>query len=316
MIQTIEKLWEELSSSREGPRQKRVDSTHPYDLYADFEAPHTIGMVIVCEARPVNPRPLRAIATEIGYRSDGRWSLRIALLEPLLRPVFAALCADIVSITRTDVHQSGLPAAVLGRIDTWRNLLERGQAGLDEMALRGMIGELLVLETQVLATLSPEEAVDAWKGPLGAPQDFLLPTGSRIEVKAIGRSAKTVQIHGLDQLDPSLDRLTLAVVRLAVTGPTAPGATTASLIVARLRKRLLLHPSALAAFDRRLANLGWHEHESHDKFAVHPIAIEYRDVQSDFPRLVSSSVPSGILGADYTILLPDACSIVWRSGSD
>ena len=311
-ILTIEQLWNDLRTSSGGSRQRRVNASHPLDLYADFELPDRPGLVAVCGTRAAETRLLRALSIDQGVRADGRWSLRIVLNEPQLLPVFAALCRDIIAFTRAGVDETRLAAAVIGRIDRWRNLFERDAAGLGESALRGLIGELLVLEAELLPALTPRDAVTAWTGPHGTPQDFLLPSGRRIEVKTIGRDAGTVRVNGLGQLDANLDPLVLIVVRAEVTGASAPGAVTVPLLVSRLRARLAQDPDALVAFDAALACVGWHDHPSHDGFALRPVALDAHDVDLHFPRLTRASVPDGVEDADYSILLPRQCRTVWR----
>jgi hypothetical protein len=311
-IPTIEQLWNELRTSSGGSRQRRVDASHPLDLYADFEAPERPGLVAVCTTRAADTRSLRALSIEQGVRGDGRWSLRIVLNEPQLLPVFAALCRDIIAYTRMGIDETTLADAVIRRIDRWRSLLERDATGLGEPVLRGLIGELFVLENEMLRTLAPSAAVKAWMGPQGFPQDFLLPSGIRIEVKTIGRDAGTVLISGLGQLDAGADPLVLMVVRAEVTGASAPGAATVPLLVSRLRARLAQEPDALVDFDAALACLGWHEHPSHDSFALRPLSLEVHDVDDQFPRLTAASVPSGVESADYTVRLPGNGRTVWR----
>src|SRR4051812_12314578 len=172
-IPTIEQLWNDLRTTSGGSRQRRIDASHPLDLYADFEAPDRPGLVAVCKTRATDTRSLRALSIEQGVRADGRWSLRIVLNEPQLLPVFAALCRDIIAYTRTGIDETTLASAVIRRIDRWRSLLERDSTGLGEPVLRGLIGELFVLESQLLPTLAPGAAMKAWMGPQGFPQDFL-----------------------------------------------------------------------------------------------------------------------------------------------
>lgn len=136
------------------------------------------------------------------------------------------------------------------------------------LALRGLIGELVILESRVLPVLSAFDAVSSWIGPLGAPQDFLLPSGQRIEVKAVRPDTRTVQINGLSQLDSGTEPVTLIVVRLADAGAEAPATLTAPELIERLRRRLSGEPHALNEFESRLAAAGWHEHTSHANLAV------------------------------------------------
>lgn len=309
---TIEQLWNELRAAPGGPNQRRVDDAHPLDLYADFEHPDRPGLVAVCASPAARITPLRAVSIDQGVRADGRWSLRLVLNEPQLLPVFSALCRDIVASTRKGVSEDRLANAVVGRIDRWRSLLQSDGSGLGETKLRGLFGELLVLEKCLLPMLSPEEAVRAWTGPEGAPQDFLLPSGAHIEVKTIGRDAGTVRINGLGQLDAGPDPLVLALVRVETAGSSAPGAVTVPVLIGRLRGVLTASPDALVALDAALACMGWHDHAAHEFFALRPLAIDEHDIDSIFPKLTRASVPDGVADADYLIVLPRQCRTVWR----
>lgn len=254
---------------------------------------------------------MRAIAVEVGERTDGRWSLRLALLQPALLPVFTALCEDIIVFTVAGVPIDQLGAAVLARLQRWRSLLERDAPGLGEDVLRGLIGELSVLESYLFPVTPLLEAVQAWRGPMGAPQDFVLPSGSLIEVKAAERDAPTVRINGAAQLDGGSARLRLAVVRLQATAAGIRGSTTAPRMVARIRDRLTDDADALRDFDLSLSALGWHVHPTHDEFAVRVLQIDVYDVTEGFPRLTSAMVPQGVEDVGYTVILPPTPTETW-----
>lgn len=300
---SIEDLWRQLFTRGVGT-QIRVDATHPLDIYADVQPPDLVGLVALCGARPPEVRPMRALSVEFGRRTDGRWSLRLALLERQLLPVFAALCRDVVTCTRAGVDEAKLGQVVVQRILHWRSLLERETAGLGEATLRGLIGELLVLRDRLLPALGPSASVAAWRGPLGAPQDFVLPDGRRIEAKMVGAHADQVRINGLDQLDPCGDPLTLTVVRAESATPDARGAVSAPALIAELRGLFDAEPEAVAAFEAALSGLGWHEHTSHDAVALRVVDMEDHEVGPSFPRLTRGTVPAGVLDADYAIALP------------
>jgi hypothetical protein len=300
---TIEQLWHALRGAAGETVQRRVDAQHPLDLYVDFEPPDRPGLVAVCPRQPPNIRALRAVTVESGRRGDGRWTLRLSLDVPALLPVFAALCRDIIEFTRSGVTEDRLAAAVVARVEHWRNLLEKDASGLGENALRGLIGELSVLET-ILDVQSPAAAIAAWTGPLGSPQDFLLPSGHRIEVKAARRDARTVRIHGLRQLDPGDDTMDLAIVRMEDTGPGADGAVSAPTLIDRIYQRIAADPEAVASFSASLSFIGWRDHPGNAELRVRVVGIERYLVDVNFPRLVASTVPSGIEDADYTIVLP------------
>lgn len=306
----IEAIWSELA--RLGTvSQRRIDAVHPHDIYADFEAPDQVGIVAVCILPPPQFRSMRAIGVECRRREDGRWSLRLTLLQAALLPVFAALCADIVSSTRDGVRDEDLGPAVLARLHHWRSLLERDSAGLDEDVLRGLIGELTVLESRLLPAMSALDAVTAWRGPFRAPQDFDLPTGELIEVKAADRDAASVGINGAAQLDGGTATLTLAVVRLQRAATGSSGSVTAPALVSRLRDTLVRDADALRIFDAGLAALGWHNHAGHDELTVRVLHIDAYAIDDTFPRLTSAVVPAGVGNLYYDALLPAVPAEVW-----
>lgn len=299
----IEELWSSLRREA-AEAQRRVDAAHPLDLYADFEQPDRPGLILFCDERPNDPPSLRAIGIDRRQRHDGRWSLRIYLEEPRLLPVFAELCRDIVDFTRHAPPSAQPSGLVLSRIERWRNLMQPQPAGLSRAQLRGLIGELLVLERELLPALGPDQAVSAWTGPLGTSQDFRLPDGRKMEVKTIDRNADRVQINGLDQLDGGSDPLQLVVVRLEDTGIEAEGAITVARLIEQLRIRLIEAPNALQAFEMLLRFVGWEETAEAESVVVRLSRIDRYGVDAEFPRLTAATVPVSVVEATYKIVLP------------
>lgn len=299
----LEELWQAI---RQGgcEAQRRVDETHPLDIYADYRLPDRPGLMLVTAQRPPDHYVPRAISLDTGHRADGRWTLRMTLEVPTLLPVFRELCRDVVEASRTGVKDRQAASAFLDRIERWRRLLEKGSGGLSTEEARGLIGELAVLRTVILPALPPTEAVGTWTGPLGLPQDFLLPDGSHLEVKAVGRHADSVRISSLAQLDPGGSNLRLLTVGMERTGREAPGAVTVASLAAGVRKVLSESPSAVADFDSLLSFSGWSPDRDAEPYPVHLGMIREYFVDDAFPRLTPGTVPDGILDASYVVRLP------------
>lgn len=299
----IEDIWQSLRSSSPGPLVRRIDETHPLDLYAEYEHPDRPGLVLICPEEPPRARGLKAVRIDHGDRADGRWWVRLSLMTPDLSAVFRELCRDIVTFTRQGITPQAAPGAVLARVDRWRRLLEEAHDGMTATALRGLIGELLVLETDVLPHFHSDAAVNSWQGPLGAPQDFRLPSGRRIEVKVVQPDAEAVRINGLAQLDGEGEEIALFVIRLEDVHAESENATTAPAVIRRLMGRLEFEPLAANELTSRLAAAGWHEHPHHEQVAVVLKGIQRYAVEASFPRLVRATVPVGVTEADYVIAL-------------
>ena len=186
----IEDLWYSLHRESNGA-QRRIDADHLLDFYADFEPPERPGLVLLCPKEPPEYHSLNAIRVERRLRHDGRWSLRICLVEPKLMPVFTELCRDVVDSTRVGVEPNRAASIVFARIERWRALLQANSGRMNQSQLRGLLGELLVLEKRLFPSLGPQDAVATWTGPFGMAQDFHLPSGQKIEAKAVDRTQIT-----------------------------------------------------------------------------------------------------------------------------
>jgi hypothetical protein len=304
MTTTIEELWRELRRAGGVPLYRRVAADHPLELYAVVAPPGRPGLMVLGPVEPPRPRPLRTVAIDRGLRPDGRWWLQVVLERPELEAEFTALCRDVVAFTRTGVSAEGAAAAVLKRIERWRTLLEGGRATLDAAAQRGLAAELVVLEREVMPELPAFDAICAWTGPEGTPQDFMLPHGLRLEVKAARPTARSARINGLDQLDPGPDKLDLVVVRLADAPAEAADSFSVAGQIGRLRDALAAEPAALGELESRLGALGWRDDPEVPLVYLRIAGIERHTVDESFPRLTRAMVPAGVEDADYVIVLP------------
>lgn len=305
MMTTIEALWGDLKTTSGTKVHRRVDDHHPLDLYAEYEPPGYLGLVLFSPRKPPEPRQMKAIVLKRGQRPDGKWWLCLSLHEPSLHAVFAGLCQDIITFTRSGVEAEAAPAAILARVERWRGLFEGDHGGMSTNELRGLVGELLVLQ-ELLDRLPPNKAVSSWNGPLGSPQDFMLPDGNRIEVKTIRPDADTVKINGLSQLDPGTDPLELRIIRLGDTTAETEKAIIAPRLINALRERVECEPLALNELDSRLAAAGWHHHPRHDEFAVRVAGVHRYNVVEGFPRITQVNVSAGIDDVRYQVELAAA----------
>lgn len=298
---SIEDIWERLEAGGPGGAT-RVDEVHPADLYAAIDAQVHKGLVLFSSTQPPDPPTLDAVDVTSSQRLDGRWALGIWLREPGLMPMFAQLCRDLVESSRT-VPPAAAAGHLLARLLRWKELLERGAGPMSMSRLRGLVGELLVLE-KCLEVWSIEDVASGWVGPMGGPQDFVLP-GRRIEVKTAFASARSVHISSVDQLDTD-GPLTLAVVTLTtLTG--GPGIAPADL-VDRIDRMLLAQGAENAAvFRKRLDALGYRPDPLYRSPMFRLDGVDYYEVEGDFPRLRRESIGLGIDKVVYDVLL-GACA--------
>ncbi|HEX4306112.1 MAG TPA: PD-(D/E)XK motif protein [Solirubrobacterales bacterium] len=163
--------------------------------------------------------------------SPTQW-LEIAVAEPELFPYFVSFAETVVDA----IHLHG--AEVLGAVRTSMRLfrrLVRDVRLLPQEKIIGLLGELWTLDRLIDSRAS--EALQSWTGPRGEAHDFRI-GDVELEVKTTTRQRRIHRIHGVDQLEPSVDaRLYLVSVQLAAGG-SSEDAFSLREFLGSIRKRL------------------------------------------------------------------------------
>lgn len=296
MMISIEEIWSTISEQSAPAGAFRLfDDSHPLDLFAGIDPEgRRVLMLITDEAPKELPLP-GVIEVTLSQREDGRFSLIFRLARAEFHELFGRLCQDLVETSRTSEKHDGT-ARLLLRLNRWRKLLEPGTShGLSDLQLRGLFGELWFLRSVAIPQFDTLTAVNAWNGPLGAPQDFQLGGGS-VEIKTLLPGAHSVSISSAEQLESGSAPLLLAVVIIDISQGISP-----SELISQLRAELAIDVVALAEFDLRLAELGYSDRtdSSHLHFEVQ--GIRYYFVTPSFPRITVSTLPAGISGVKYDL---------------
>lgn len=305
---TLEARLNALKPSAEGPIFQRIDEKEQTELFIGKDSLGYPMLLLICEEEPVSRPNYRAIEVTINQRQDHRWALVIKLTKLDLYHVFVCLCDDLASVLTAATKHGGKPAdLVLARLSRWQRLMDHGRDGiLDEAALRGLIGELLILEKDIFPRWGIADGIRSWSGPLHGAQDFSL-TECLVEVKACRRGAGRVTISSVCQLDTEGRRLFLVVAEIEKTLQSTANRFSIIELVARVRNAIEAADS-LEEFEDRLAAVGYldrREYES-DFFVLH--SVHYYNVTNDFPRITRRMLSPGIIDASYELDLSQCAS--------
>ena len=297
----VDDLWRDIAtqSNRTG-LFRRVDDTHPLDLYAgvDHQGKRVL-LLVVRDAPPNLPSP-GIVEIVCNQRGDAEWAIIVQLARPDFDELFGRLCQDLIDGTRGSTPETG-GEALLRRLGRWRRLLEVGhRRTLSGIELRGLIGELWFLRTVALPRLGPQAAVQGWLGPLAAPHDFVV-GDLVVEIKTCVPGSTDVMITSLEQLDGGIEPLYLGAVSLAPSTSSSADAFTTTMLVTGIRESFESSQSALTEFDLRLAEAGYVDGEDYTRSWFHISGVRYFAVRDDFPRLIPTLVPTGIRDVNYVI---------------
>lgn len=294
-MKSIEDLWLEMSvGAGVSGTFRRFDETHSLDLFAGFDLDGRRVLMLVADNAPPELPEAGIIEVSLTRRGDGRYNLLFRLGRPEYQELFGRLCQDLIEISR-DSHTEAGTAVLLLRLDRWKRLLEAGpRKGLSDLQLRGLFGELWFLKTAAIPSVGSLAAVHAWKGPLGAPQDFQLFDGL-VEVKTVLPGAHRVSISSAEQLEHGAAPMQLGVFVIDPTG----GVSVPSLI-AEIKIELALS-TAVTEFDLRLAEMGYSVRQKHERVLFRIVEERFYKVDAAFPSLIVSTIPPGVSGVTYDI---------------
>ena len=247
-------------------------------------------------------RGLRVEASPTEDRSGER--LIIRLTDGEQREVFHRFCMDVVDATRPSRSEAEAVERFLVRTWRWHRLLRGGGHGrLSQEEQKGLIGELCVLERQLLPLIGAVDAVQAWTGPVGAPKDFQV-GWIGIEAKTRSPHVPTVRISSAEQLDTTgTTRLFLHVIEVS-GAPGDPESVTITDIASRIRDTIsILDMSAAIQFEERLNATGF---DWNDDYSDNPMSIgnaSLFEVLEGFPRITPSIFLPGVEDVHYAIAL-------------
>lgn len=306
-MMSLDGRWSALLASNTDQFFQRIDDSHPLDIYIGKEATGEPALLLVTDCKPPPSHQYQAIHLLSRSRQDRRWAVLFKLVKPELIKVFFLLCDDLVESCRRVPQGENPVARMMSRFTRWQRLLDRGNDGLlSDQALRGLVGELIVLRDRVLPNHDVLAAMTAWVGPMGGDQDFSF-VDRLIEVKTIRSGATSVKVSSAEQLDMTTTPIRMIVVTVDDAETSSGNTFTILGLIEQIVSIIESSPDASDLFDTRLIEAGFVRREEYG--GRHFLLQGTRDyaVTTGFPVIVRSRIPQGIGRVEYEIGL-DACA--------
>jgi hypothetical protein len=216
--------------------------------------------------------------------------------------LFTLMAADLMALLAGVGNEDGgrIYSTLMARIRSWQEFMKRDRSGaLSAEAEVGLFGELLVLREMLKSRMAATDVIDCWVGPDDGVHDFLIGTGA-VEVKStVSPSGFIAEVANLEQLDDSLrSPLYVASVRLAQTsnGLTLP--ELCSELTAAVQDEIGA-PGLLANRLLSAGYVGTMSEQYTRRFAC--VAIGYRLIQMESPRLTRANVPAAVQRVKYAL---------------
>lgn len=316
-MSAIDKAWRALRGEHRIEAGWHLRRVHPEALCEIFAGIHqpdgAPGLIVEVEVAAIPsavrmPRSagFRVDTALLGHSQLGRVRIALSLAHDAYSAVFSVLCADAAAVAASQVDAVSAVSAFVARLHVWQAFMARhGPDGLSEAAAVGLMGELHVLADHLAPLLGFEQALGAWAGPRGEPNDFSL-AGGYLEVKATTRQAPdSLSISSASQLDIGRGRILLGHLRFR----PASGAPTLPEMVERVRSRLVDEaPAAIPQFTALLLAAGYVDaHRDNYVLRLEPNGLQLFEVTADFPHIAPDDLRPGVRDCSYIIDL-HACA--------
>ena len=237
-----------------------------------------------------------------GVASQPTQRLILTLESHSNKDLFLGLCETLITSLNPVTDSATALSVTLTHIKRWKAFMASPRARLlsrDEQ--QGLFAELSFLLYLHNNSLRGQAAVEAWRGPDGSHQDFIW-GNMAVEIKSLsGRERSTIWISSEDQLETVLDNLYLVIYKLSDSSTSDHAMSLNELV--RYIEVELADPDAILELQKRLATYGYVEMKEYDnpKFlASTPTTYQVTD---NFPKLVRSKLPEGVVRIGYGIEL-------------
>lgn len=258
---------------------------------------HILVAIPQKESAELAERISRGIAVQTVEMNDGEGRLNkfleIACLEPQGYAALDLIAGELVAALEAGAS-IGRVRLVLNVLAKWRRFWSGINQGLLSREKQlGLFGELWFLGRWLSPSIGAPRAVQIWRGPTGARNDFEK-QGLAIEIKTTLRLDAAHVIHGLEQLlEPSGGSLFLFSLALR---DEASGTETLPGMVQEIRLMLVEDYSALSHFDSILYASGYDDGHASEyaKLVLRIHSEELYRIAAGFPRLIPSSLTTGL----------------------
>jgi hypothetical protein len=232
---------------------------------------------------------------------DDNIELNIYLLDVELKDIFSLFIQNILEDIAPSVTESEAIKTTLNVVSKWKKLFDKiNFNGLSIEQQKGLVGELLFLNTLLNNEKTSANAVNNWTG---AEQDFQakdFTLGSvGVEVKFTASKQPRVKVSNERQLDA--ENLSELFLILYSSEAVKDNGISLNSLVEQTRQKISTKEEQ-TVFNAKLQLIGYFDEDNEHYGRMYSLKRMFVfTVTSDFPKIVKSHLPLGIYDTSYSI---------------
>jgi len=302
MLTEFSDLWNRIDEGKSTSIQRRIDSSHPLNLFFGYDPIGSREFIMVTEILPNLKLNSASIDIETGIRRDKQFAICFRLIDIHQEAVFVQLCWDLFEHTRDSSDEVNGIKKIQNRFKIWQKLFDEGNDGLLSIkAIKGLVGELIFLKTYACEHYGIENAVKSWIGPHNAHKDYWFES-TWYEIKTIDSATKDITISSLEQLASEVIGFIVCMI-VEKTSKTATNRLNLPFLVDSIRAILNDNEEIRLEFDSKLIEVGYFDRDEYYNFNFAYIESKKYIVDKEFPKITSEIVDDAITEVKYKISL-------------
>lgn len=233
--------------------------------------------------------------------TENKIELYIYLLDNDLKDIFSLFIQNILEEIEKSVTESEAIKTTLNVVSKWKKLFDKiNFNGLSLEQQKGLIGELLFLNTLLDDEKTTANALNSWTG---AEQDFQakdFTLGSvGVEVKFTASKQPRIKVSNERQLDA--ENLSELFLILYSTEAVKDNGISLNSIVEQTRQKITTEDER-SVFNAKLQLNGYFDEDNEHYGRMYSLKRTFVfNVSSEFPKIIKGQLPLGIFDTSYSI---------------
>ena len=314
--------WKDIPTPAHDVSAQRVQHDHPLEIFWAKDQAGNYLFICELDSNAKFPKKLPRLTGVNILAATQQNRLILFLNRTVDWELFCTLCMDILNATLNITSSTMAIAIILNRLERWQSFLKLERKRLlSENEIKGLLGELLFLDNEVIPVFGAAQSVRFWQGPLDSPQDFNV-NDCAIEVKCqLGTTNPYVQINSADQLCPQLPNMFLYVATLGKADIDNPDALNLQRMIEIIRAKIKAESVAeYEYFNELIFKSGYLDSEDYTEYSYVITDLKTYSVTDEFPKICSENLHPGISSVQYRISLneciPYLTNLPWNKRSD
>jgi hypothetical protein len=233
--------------------------------------------------------------------TENKIELYIYLLDNELKDIFSLFIQNILEEIEKSVTESEAIKTTLNVVSKWKKLFDKiNFNGLSHEQQKGLIGELLFLNTLLDDEKTIANALNSWTG---AEQEFKakdFTLGSvGVEVKFTASKQPRIKVSNERQLDA--ENLSDLFLILYSTEAVKDNGISLNSIVEQTRQKITTEEER-SVFNAKLQLNGYFDEDNEHYVRMYSLKRTFVfNVSSEFPKIIKGQLPLGIYDTSYSI---------------